>query len=177
MIQYAHKPLLLRQFSRKSGFVLLTVFWLLGISFGLFFISASNAQFSNLIITVSHQKQSLLGLLSVLFVPVLITAVAVYFTIPILIYIYAVIKAVCFSCTLCAIAIVFGNASWLLLLLLLFTDSFVVIFLLFLWYCLFTCKSISAGKLLLIYFGTFSIIGMIDYFLVSPYLVMLMHNL
>lgn len=175
MVKYAQKLQSTSWFQCKGSVILLSFLWTIGLVCGLYFISSSGDYVTGLFACVSGSRQSVLGLLAVICVPLIISAISIYLPIPALVYVYAVIKAFSFGCCLCGIAITFGQSGWLVRLLLLFSDTCLVVMMLWLWCRMLYNNRFSVRKDLLFCIAASAVIGMIDYFLVSPYLAMLMN--
>ena len=86
-------------------------------------------------------------------------------------YILAAFKAFSFSFCLCAIGYCFGSAGWLIRFLLLFSDSCILPCLIWLWLRCFSRKCIAFKKDLTACIGITVLVGFIDYFVISPFLL------
>lgn len=161
----------------KESASLLSVLWSLGLVCGLFFVSLLDDFLFELFYDASINRPLLLGILVVTILPIAVSAIAVYCSAPLLIYVLCILKAFCFSFGLCGVVAVFGYSGWLIRLLLLFSDSCMAILLFWLWYRVLSPNHKAVLRDLLICSAIAAIIGMVDYFLVSPYLVVLMNYL
>ena len=121
MVKCIQKSPAIPQIKCRGSVVLLFFLWSLGLVCGLYFISSAGDSVIYLFSNVSYSRSSILGLLAVIFVPVIISAIAIYLSVPALIYVYSVIKAFCYSCCLCSIAAAFGQSAWLIRFFLLFS--------------------------------------------------------
>lgn len=175
MVKYAQKSPSVLGTQCKGSVILLSFLWMVGLVCGLYFISSSGDWITGLFTCVAGSRQSILGLLAVVCIPLIVSAIAIYFSAPALIYIYSVIKAFSFGCSLCGIAITFRHSSWLVRLLLLFSDTGLVVLMLWLWCRMLYKNRFSVRKDLVFCIAASAVIGIIDYFLVSPYFAMLMN--
>ena len=175
MVKYALKSRSLPVTQCKGSVILLAFLWTVGLVCGLYFISSSGEWVAELFSCVCGSRQSLLGLLAIICIPLIVSAISIYLPVPVLIYIYSVIKAFSFGCCLCGVAITFRQSSWLVRLLLLFSDTGLVVLMLWLWCRILYKNRFSVRKDLVCCIVAFAVIGIIDYFFVSPYLAMLMN--
>lgn len=175
MVRYARKPSVLPRFQRKGSIVILAFLWILGLVCGLYIVSAAGDSISSLMGAICYNRVSIVGLAAVLFLPLVITAIAAYFSAPALIYIFCSFKALCVGCCLYGVVLVFGYSAWLIRLLLFFSDSIIAVLILWLWYRYLYLVRDTVWRDLTICAAVAGAIGIIDYFLVSPYLVMLMN--
>ena len=157
--------------------IVLALCWIFGLLFGLFFVSSAGENASDIIVLLSHQKASFLGLAAITLTPLIVSFAAIkykkiYFLFPI-----CFLKAFAYSSCLMSICVCFGSAAWLIRALLLFSDSCAVILLL--WFC---CRGLTCGKVVIkqdiaVCSLVTAAVCTIDYLFVSPYLAKLMHLL
>ena len=152
---------------------LIILFWLIGLLSSLYFTLETTAFSSALMRSVTEDRLSIIGLFLMLTFPFLISAVLLRFTRPLWILPVVFFKAFIYSCCLYGLTFAYGDAGWLVRWLLLFSDSCVVVLLLWFWLRnasgdLVTYKS----DLLLCCFLSVLIIG-VDYYIVSPISVIL----
>ena len=159
----------------RETFIPLSVSWMLGLAFGLYFVLLTDDLISDLLYSASCYRISIVGMFLVIFLPIVISLIAAYFSAHFLIYLLCFCKAVSFSLVLCGIAVTFGHSGWLIRSLLLFSGSAAVIPLLWFWHNLLTPGCCSAKRDFLICTAIAAAISAVDYFLVSPYLAMLMN--
>ena len=113
---------------------------------------------------------SIVGLLSVILLPFLFSAFAVYSSQRWLLIPIAFCKALSFALVACGIGAAYGSAGWLMRILLMFTDIFSLPLLVLFWvrYCggerRLTLHSVFT------YFTAAACIGSIDFFVISPFL-------
>lgn len=177
MILHARKSYAAVLMQCKESVVLLSFLWTLGLVCGLYFVSLLDGFLFDLIIDASNNHPSILGILVVTALPIVITAIAAYCSAPLLIYALCIFKAFCFSVGLCGVAAVFGYSGWLIRLFLLFSDSCMAILLFWLWCRILSPDRSAIQRDLLICSAIAATVGLVDYFLVSPYLAVLMNYL
>ena len=124
--------------------------------------------------TAVHNHVTVIGLASVLFLPLIASVVAVHFNAHILIIPICFIKALTFGICLSGISVAFGGSGWLMRILMLFSDSCMIVLLLWFW-----CRHLTGkGNMLMwdaaVCAGAAFVIGLFDYFLVSPFLMELL---
>lgn len=168
----------LLSFNRKCNIRawVLAVLWILGLGFGGSIASHSEDYIIPLMRTAVNIRVSIVNLLVLQLLPLLISAIAVYFSMPLLIYPLCAFKAVSFGFILGCLGISFGSAGWLIRLLYLFTDTIMTPLLLWYWF-----KHISGAKLSVyrdnkLLFSAFSFAAVLEYFMISPFLVVLMNR-
>ena len=164
--------------SRKCNarIYLLAFLWILGLTFGGFIALHNEDYILPMMRTAVTLRVSIVNLLVLQLIPLVISALAVYFSIPLLIYPLCTFKAIFLGFILGSLGRVFGSAGWLIRLLYLFTDTIMTPLLLWYWF-----KHISGTKLSInrdnkILFSAFSITAMLEYFAISPFLVVLMNR-
>lgn len=177
MILYARRRPLVAISQCKESVILLSFLWILGLVFGLYFVASMDNSLLETFYIASINRPSIFSILFVSLLPIAVSATAVFCSGPVLIYALCILKAFCFSVSLCGVISVFGYSGWLLRLLLLFSDSCMVVLLLWLWCRILLSKHNSVLRDLLICTAIAVAVSMVDYFLVSPYLGILMHYL
>lgn len=153
--------------------VLLCCTWFLGLVLGYCFSFQISDIFASLMLSVADSRLSIVGLFFSLIFPFFISAVLLRYTSPLAILPLVFIKAFSFSLCACAVTFAFGDAGWLVRWLLIFSDSFLIVLLLWFW-----LKNISEEKRtiktdLLLCIIASGLIGCADLCFVSPFLVML----
>lgn len=149
--------------------------WTLGLSAGVYFAGTMQSSVFSLMRAAASSRVSIVGLIVLLIFPLLLSAFAVYLSAPICLLPVSFCRGAAFGfCSLGALY-AFGSAGWLVRLMLLFSASAMTVPLFWFW-----IRHISGNKLLLrrdlaVCSALAVVIGIIDYFLVSPYLVMLMN--
>jgi len=175
MFPYAKRPSVKSPAQCRNGVILLSVLWVLGLIFGLFFISSSDSTIVNSLYSASLIRPSFIGTLVVFLLPIAVTALAAFFASSFLIYLLCFFKALCYSLVLFGVVVTFGYSGWLIGFLFLFSGSCVSALMLWVWFRVFACNFANAYFDLLICSIISVLISLIDYFLVSPYLVMLLN--
>ncbi len=159
----------------KSSVIILLILWLLGFVCGLYFVSSEYDLFYGYMTKTVLVRQSVWGILTVIYNPLIVCSICIYFSAPVIIYIYCAFKAFCFSCCLCCVAMIFGQSAWLVRLLLFFSDNWSVLLTLWLSGRFLLDKSAVTRKDILFCTIILTAIGLADYFLVSPYTALLMN--
>ena len=157
----------------KRAFFLLAFVWFLGLESGRFYAAQSNNTYLLLMRVAAMTRPSIIGLAVSVLLPFLITIGSVYFARPSIIYILAFLWAELFGYSSACLQLMFGSAGWLIRLLLFFTDGWAILLLLWIW-----LRWIGGGARQAIREITFcgilcSVVWIIDYFVVSPFLGML----
>lgn len=162
-----------RSFRSKSSLWLLTLSWLFGVFLG---ISAALASSSFLIPMMRQSVQcsvSIPGLLAATVVPFLISAFAVSLSEPWLVLIISTAKAFSFSFCACGVSLAFGQSSWLVRFLFLFSDYLLIPLMYLYWMRHIQDQAVHRAWELCAYIGASLLIGGIDCFLVAPFLASL----
>ncbi len=175
MIRFAQRSLLRSRSQRKGSILMLALIWVLGLACGLYIVSSAGDFLSSLMSVISAEHASIVGLAVVLFLPLAITAFAAFFSSPAIIYLFCGFKAICLGCCLGGVTLAFGCSAWLIWTLLFFSNSASVALMLWLWYRYFCLGSYTFRRDLMICIAAAVAVGIIDHFLVSPYLAMLIN--
>lgn len=148
---------------------LLALSWLLGMTLGCISCDACREITAVLIRQSVGAVPSLIGTVSVVVLPFLLSAFAVSICEPWLLLIISTFKAFSFSFCAWGVCLAFGQSSWLVLFLFLFSDFCLVPALYFFW-----LRHIRSGRfgrwgsvLLLLYVA---IVFLMDYWLIGPFL-------
>ena len=151
----------------------LAFLWINCLLLGIYFAS-KDLPFVSLMHFATYSRVSIVGLAVVLFLPLLILVPALHFRRLSIIYIYSAIKAYCAGYMLYGISFIYYNASWLVRLLLLFSDTGITVlfFGLLLQYLNGTSANFKAD-IFCCCIATVAI-GITDYLLVTPFLMSLM---
>ena len=123
--------------------------------------------------SVLFARVSIIGFLISLAFPILLSYILMrcfnsYWILPIVF-----LKALIFMCCFGSIVIIYRNAGWLASGMLLFSDFFLVVLLLYFWFRALSEKGFVAVSTILLYVLASFLIGCFDYFFVSPYVTML----
>ena len=128
---------------------------------------------SSLMCMLPTERVSIVGLLTVLFLPLLISSLAALFSIKSIILLVAFFKGLTFCCCSAHIIAAFGDAGWLLRWLLMFSDSLMLIPLVWFWNrnIFGSCKSFWFDITVCSIIGV--AVGIVDLVFISPLLVSL----
>lgn len=176
-MQHFELPFVLSDHKCRSCVVFLAFLWICGLFCGMFFVSVAEDAFLPLMRTVAYSRVSIVGLAAVLVFPLAISAATVYLTVPAFLFPICFFKAFSFGCCLYSVSVAFGSAGWLVRVLLLFSDSCMMVPLLWFW-----CRHQAGNRDLIkqdlvVCASCAALIGATDYFLISPYLAELMNHL
>ena len=154
-----------------SPVVFLGFCWIVGILCGMHFVSFAIEPFSSLMRAGIYCRVTFVGLLAALLLPLFFSAISVYFSVPRFQYFVCFLKAFCFGCCLYCCMHTFGSAGWLIMAIMMLSDCSMLTPLLWFW-----CRHISGDKQSLkrdIYYclTVAALVGTVDYFIISPYLV------
>jgi len=163
-----------RRFLCRKYTVVLAFLWIAGLLCGAFFAGSAEDPYFALMRMGVFSRVSIVGLFVLIFFPLLLSALAVYFRLPAAIYLIAFAKAILFGYTMCATSIAFASAGWLIRFLYTFCDAVFILFLLWFWIRRITFGRANLRKDVLICTAAGILISLIDYFCISPFLVMLM---
>ena len=156
--------------------LVLPVCWGLGLLLGITYGFAADPSYFLLMRSVASDRMSIVGLLGVLYFPLLVSAFAVYFKRPQWLLLICFFKAFLFASCGSALLISFGSASWLVRLLLQFSDCCTVPLLY--WFCMRSITGYSLNTRLDFWICSmcFAVVGIFDYCVISPFLVKLINN-
>lgn len=171
---HAYKHIISRH-SRAVSLLLLASFWTTGLLIG--YTVAAKTSISLLMRAFTLERVSIVGLVLVTILPLILSAAAYRLSVPYFILPIAFIKAFLFSFCACALALVYTDAGWLARWLYIFSDSLMVIFLLWFWVRNIPNVKGSVQKDFVICLIAASLLISIDYFIVSPFSVMLFNQL
>lgn len=163
----------IRSFWPKSSLWLLMLSWLLGMFFGILAAVASSSFLIPMMRQSVQCSVSIPGLLVATVVPFLISAFAVSLSEPWLLLIISTIKAFSFSFCACGVSLAFGQSSWLVRFLFLFSDHLLIPLMYLYWMRHIQDHAVHRAWELYGYIGVSLLIGGIDCFLVAPFLASL----
>ena len=148
--------------------------WLPGLLIGCTVGVSTGAAFAPYLRAAYITRVSFVGSLFALLIPLLLSVVMercfnYSFVLPV-----AFVKAFLFSVSVTACILASGSAGWLICRLLLFSDFLSILVLLWFWFRTLHKKQISKQELLMACICIL-FVGMLDYFVISPYLVSLFH--
>ena len=147
--------------------LLLISVWIIGLFVG---IHLYDPMYYSLMCSVLLQPVTIVGLLMILFLPLISAYLSFLLHEPIISLIVCFFKAVAFGFTGCFISHKFGSGSWLMRLLFLFSDHCCVIMLFILWFCVFSSFGGRREKFDSVFFLPAVPIALLDYFVISPFL-------
>ena len=157
----------------KRDLLLLAFIWFLGLMSGRHYYQQASNTYLLLMRASSEFRLSIIGLAVSVLLPFIISAVAVYFSKPAVIYVLAYLYALLFSYAGCCLRMLFSNAGWLIQFMLLFSHCITIPF-----YCWFSMRYINGRKPtfirdLWIGIAVISVVGTIDILVISPFLAAL----
>lgn len=167
---YTYKRALFR-YRRALSISALLLIWIVGFSSGIAIASRSSAYLLKL--TFSFERVSFVGLVFASILPLIISALAVKLSAPLFLLIVAFTKALLFGFAVFVLHNFYGNAFWLSRWLYMFSDSLMTVFLLWFWLRSITGKSSHFDKDLIICLISAAVLVLVDYFIVSPFALML----
>lgn len=157
---------------RKIRTAFLAFFWCMGLLSGAILAQYADEIHFSLMRRAAACSVSIVGLVAVL-LPFLFTAIAVNLSNCFVIFFLAFLKALLFSYHGCIISVAFGSAGWLVRYLLLFTDACTIPILLWLWIRCMDHQRVGLLRNIFICALASAAVGLIDFCVVSPFLVML----
>ena len=168
MYSYQHRT---AQYKRMINIAILSVVWIAGLLTGA--ALANNISYQLVGYKLILDRISLLGLLFSTVLPLAISAVAIIIQAPCLIFPVAFIKGLMHAYSTLVIYSVYGAAGWLAKWLFVFSDSILILFLLWFWLRMIAGKCTSFTRDLLICSIATVVVVCIDFLIVSPFSVML----
>ena len=150
---------------------LLAFFWCLGSCAGYALFLYYGSYYISLMYMTPFVRVSIVGLLCVLYLPFLLSNLAMYHSLDFLVYLIAFSRSFLFSFLGCCTYRAFANAGWLIHCLCFFSPSISTVLLFALW-----CRYIiAAGKSVwrqncVFYIAITLIVGFFDYFVMSSFL-------
>ncbi len=158
---------------RKGRCFFLALAWAAGLLSGVLLFLHADTSFLSLMHRVRTVPVSIVGLVSVLVFPFLISAFSVYSSLDWVLYLAALGKGFGYCLAVLSCAAAFGSAGWLICPLLLFSDGGGV---LFLWLYWLRCGTGGGGfstKVWLLCLGGACLLGLVDLLFISPFLAAL----
>ncbi len=150
--------------------VLIAAAWVAGLLFGsLVSLKADTILASTMHGAVSGSV-SIFGLLSVLFLPLLVSALAVFISQPLLLVPVVFLKAFSFSYTAAGLFMVYPTAGWLLQALMMFSDMLMMPAYWLLWLRAASGDRCTALRWSAVCAACAALIGCVDYTVVAPFL-------
>lgn len=155
---------------------LLCGFWLTGLLAGAISARMCAESLASLIRSAASASVSITGILMVGILPILLSAYAVYFSEPWLLLIISMGKSFSFAFCGCGVSLAFGQSSWLVRFLFLFSDLLLMPLLLSFWLHHIKGNNPVKRKGLLPYLFTAGIVCWVDYRFIAPFLVTVMNR-
>ena len=146
----------------------LTLVWAAGLLLGGFVAAKVDFDFSPFFIMAASNKGTFLGICLVLYIPLLFTVCLRFFSSGDSILLVVFLKAIEFALIAVGCFYSWGSAGWLLARLLLFSAFLSLPVLIWVWYRI-LCSNFGRREILISVVLLF-IIGLIDYFVISPFL-------
>ena len=161
------------KFFCRFNILFLALIWTVGLICGVCY-AANNLSVVVLMRLAISKQVSIVGLLYVLVLPLLIAAMCVYHSRPVVFYILIALEAFLSSSSLYWVANAYGSAAWLMQILLLFSKTISNAFLLWTGYkqacCAFSFRTYCICVVFIL-----PLIGLIDYLILSPFTVTLLN--
>lgn len=161
---------------RRCGFFFLITACVLGFIFGYWIFGLGQALFSSLMRSASCYSVSIVGLLLVVALPFLISALAVAYNKPLIIYILCFVKSILYSVCAFAVYSTYGSAGWLMQFLVLFLDNCTMVFLWIVWGSYTLLSRMDVRKVLAICFGLSVLAWVLDCYVISQFAVSVINS-
>lgn len=169
------KPDIPSLWARSCPYVLIGC-WLFGLVAGILTALASEEVLVPLILRGVSMPTSASGMLLVGILPFLLSAYAIYFSEPWLLLIFSIGKSFSFAFCACGISLAFGQSSWLVRFLFLFSDILLMPLLLIYWLRHIRGNTPVKRMGLMPYLFTAGIVCWLDYRFIAPLLVSVMNR-
>ena len=153
---------------RNSGRVLLATCWLFGTLLGFSSALLAKNALASLMRGFIFGSVSIVGVLAVSVLPIILSAFAVYLSETWLLYGLGFIKAFCFCFCATGLCLLMGAGSWLMQLLLLFSDCLTIPALYFYHYCILS-RPLNRARLSFVCLLVCCCVGMVDYCIIAPF--------
>lgn len=167
MARFLHR--FFSELRRNANVAILAACFLVGLILGIRMSHEAEFSFS-LMRSALKSTVSIVRLLSVLLLPFLFSALAVYFSKPKLLYGIAFLKAFAFGFVSAGINAAFGSAGWLVRLLVMFSDCMSMPILWLYWLRHLPGKRVFQAADVMITVGCISLVGFLDHMLIMPLL-------
>ena len=171
------KRILFHYFSQPElPVIALVVFWVSGLFAGLYTVSDLPGSVLPLVHSILYRPTSIAGIILVQLFPLFLSLIACRLHRPYLIIPVAFFKAFSFAYCAFGIILAFGDAGWMMRWLFLFSDSIMVVFLLWFW-----IRSFSENRKfwiidLIICLSASTFLFVVDYFAILPLSINLVNN-
>lgn len=158
----------------RSPVVHLITAWITGLISGYCLCLLIECSVNSLMGSVVISRTSIVGLIIVLVIPMMISYFAVRYHLRYLIYLTAFFEALILGFCSSAVYLAYGNAGWLVRSLLLFSGSICSVAHIWLWLRQVSGKRRAFRVDFAVCMGVVALTGVLDYLIVSPYLVSLL---
>ena len=148
----------------------LAIFWIFGLLAGSLTSRNADTMLAPTMLSAVSGSLSIFGLLTVILLPLLLTATAVFISRPGFLYPVVFLKAFLMAFTGVGLLLTLGSSGWLLRFLLMFSDMLILPPLWFLWLQIVSGRDRLALYCLLIVIFLVILAGFLDYSLVAPFL-------
>ena len=155
---------------RKNGHLFLALSWSLGLLTGILFSLSAGNPLVSLMRTAAFGRVSILGLLTAILLPFLLSALAVCLQLPWLFFPISFGKAFLAAFLGCALVSAYGTAGILVRFLLMFSECFSLPFLFWYWIRYISLRNRPSALAAPIVFLFLVLIGIFDFYFVSPFL-------
>ena len=161
------------RFDCMSASLSLAICWLLGLFLGAAYGLRAADGYIHLVRMAAWNRNSIVGIIIVSYIPLLLSGIAVHFKRPRFLLPICFFKAFLFTSCGSALFIAFGSAAWLVRLLLQFSDFGTMPF--FYWFCMRSIQGRNDNSRADFWICSIAaaIIGLIDFCVISPFLVTL----
>ena len=159
---------------RRVSLYVLAFIWCFGLFLGTLFASQSDTPLSFMMRLAADSPVSVVTLMAGAVLPFLLTACAVWISKPQFILLICFLKGFIYAFCAHGSAMAFGAAFWIFRLLLLFTDHFTVVMLMWFWVRNISGFRDTAFRDLFISVLTVFAAGLVDICLISPFLALVL---
>lgn len=170
---YFNKATLTAKFRQIHSLFVLAFCWIFALGLGYILACSTQEITPSLMHRIVREPVSIVGLAGMLFLPVILSAIAARFSMSWLMFLIAMLKGVCYGFCTYQLLIAYCDAAWLFRFLLMFSDSCMLIPLFAFWIRHLNGSNLYLRRdtivLLLVSFA----VGCIDYLAVSPFVLRL----
>ena len=160
-------------FLQKKLRVIFAIVLVSGIFLGAKLAYATSTTVNDLARTVGNGTLTFGGMIAVLLVPLMLSLFVFRLRIPLLILPIAFLKSAAFAFSCCCVMLSYGDSGWLIRFFLLFSDSAMYVVLCWYWLSHLDGNHHRIKQNTIICFLLATVIGIVDYIYVSPFLAML----
>lgn len=155
--------------SQTISIFLLISTWVVGSIVGFLIYNQAGSNYSSLMHGASISAVSIVGLLLSILLPFLLTAFAVFFSCPAIVYFVCLLKAISYG--LCSLSVygLYGRAGWLAQLLIMFTENCTTLSLWVSWLCFLAYRSDKKPYYFGVCFIISAVCGIMDLLVFSPF--------